>query len=111
VTADRLSADSFTFAFKISPLLAWPLAPSPSALNPGPSFQVWPRLEQLMKQPGAQELLSSLNSQLSRRFAARTIKFVFGAQQQVAGLAGLPVPAVAAAAAVASPKQQARSLP
>jgi len=43
------------------------------------ALQLWPRLEGLMKQPGAQELVSSLGSQLTARFAARAIKFVFGA--------------------------------
>eukprot|EP00955_Chlamydomonas_euryale_P092391 364703-Chlamydomonas_euryale.AAC.13 len=50
--------------------------------------QVWPRLEQLMRQPGAQQLVADLNALLARRFAARSIKFVFGAQQQIGSLLG-----------------------
>ncbi|KAG1659167.1 hypothetical protein FOA52_007548 [Chlamydomonas sp. UWO 241] len=72
----------------------------------GAALDVWPRLEPLMRAPGAQRLVAELNSQLARRFAARSIKFVFGAQQQVAGLVGARVGGGAApppAAAVAAP--------
>ncbi|GAX83275.1 hypothetical protein CEUSTIGMA_g10701.t1 [Chlamydomonas eustigma] len=43
------------------------------------ALKLWPRLEGLMRQPGAQELVNNLSSQLTARFAARAIKFVFGA--------------------------------
>mmetsp|Transcript_18999 Transcript_18999/g.56597 ORF Transcript_18999/g.56597 Transcript_18999/m.56597 type:complete len:162 (-) Transcript_18999:296-781(-) len=52
------------------------------------ALKVWPRLEQLMRQPGAQQLVADLNALLARRFAARSIKFVFGAQQQIGSLLG-----------------------
>ncbi len=47
-----------------------------------------------MRQPGAQQVVSDLNVQIARRFAARAIKFVFGAQQQLgaAAAAGAPPP-------------------
>lgn len=47
------------------------------------ALRVWPRLEQLMRQPGASDLVTNLNGHLARRFAARSIKFLFGAQQQL----------------------------
>ena len=42
---------------------------------------VWPRLEGLMSQRAASELVQTLASQLSQRFAARAIKFAFGGGQ------------------------------
>ncbi|KAG2440282.1 hypothetical protein HXX76_004393 [Chlamydomonas incerta] len=44
-----------------------------------------PRLSVLLEQPGSTEIINGLVSQLSRRMAARAIKFVFGAQQTLAG--------------------------
>ncbi|PNW84782.1 hypothetical protein CHLRE_03g158500v5 [Chlamydomonas reinhardtii] len=43
-----------------------------------------PRLSTLLEQPGSTEIINGLVSQLSRRLAARAIKFVFGAQQTLA---------------------------
>ncbi|GLC42639.1 hypothetical protein PLESTB_001122400 [Pleodorina starrii] len=40
-----------------------------------------PRVSALMEQPGGVEIVNGLVGQLSRRLAARAIKFVFGAQQ------------------------------
>lgn len=47
-----------------------------------------PRLGVLLEQPGSREVINGLVQQLSRRFAARTIKFVFGAQQALLAPAG-----------------------
>ena len=67
-----------------------------------PTLQVWPRFEGLMRQPGAQDLTASLSMQLSRRFAARAIKFAFGAQQQLLGGGGAAATSTTAAAAAAA---------
>ncbi len=75
------------------------------ACVPPDALQIWPRLEQLMKKPGAQELVASLNTQLARRFAARSIKFVFGAQSQLGQLAAVPFGAAAPAAPAGMAKQ------
>ncbi len=53
----------------------------------GEALKVWPKLEGLMRQPGASELVQSLATQLSQRFAARAIKLVFAAQQEVVAVA------------------------
>ena len=47
-----------------------------------------PRINSLLEQPGSVEIINGLVSQLSRRLAARAIKFVFGAQQTLALRAG-----------------------
>ncbi|KAG2496456.1 hypothetical protein HYH03_005679 [Edaphochlamys debaryana] len=51
-----------------------------------------PRIAALLEQPGGAEILNGLVSQLSRRFAARAIKFVFGAQQTLSGAGQLAAP-------------------
>lgn len=41
----------------------------------------WPKLNKLMQEPGASEVMSSVSNQLAQRFTARMIKLVFGSQQ------------------------------
>jgi len=48
------------------------------------ALRTWPKLETLMTKPGAADLMNDVAAQLARRFTARAIKFVFGAQQQLA---------------------------
>ncbi|GFH18502.1 uncharacterized protein HaLaN_15320, partial [Haematococcus lacustris] len=40
----------------------------------GLARQTWPRLERLLQQPGASDLVQDITSQLARRFTARVIK-------------------------------------
>ncbi len=47
--------------------------------------QIWPRLEKLARQPGAQDIFVDLSEQLCQRFAARAIYFGYGAQQATGG--------------------------
>ncbi|KAJ9512695.1 hypothetical protein QJQ45_018800 [Haematococcus lacustris] len=66
----------------------------------GLARQTWPRLERLLQQPGASDLVQDITSQLARRFTARVIKGVLGSQQQLeaargAAAAGLPGQALA----------------
>ncbi|KAL6760462.1 ABC1 family-domain-containing protein [Haematococcus lacustris] len=68
--------------------------PLPSLVQ-GLARQTWPRLERLLQQPGASDLVQDITSQLARRFTARVIKGVLGSQQQLeaargAAAAGLP---------------------
>lgn len=49
--------------------------------------EVSPRLQTLAAQPGASELANAMASALAQRFAARSIKFVFGAQSLVPAVA------------------------
>ena len=85
--------------------------PSPLRLPAGPSelqaylaslqealSAVTPRLRTLFEKPGANELLADLQWGLLQRFAARSIKFVLGAQAQP-GQQAQQVPATAEAAA------------
>lgn len=47
-----------------------------------------PRISALLELPGSADIVNGLVAQLSRRLAARAIKFVFGAQQTLSRVSG-----------------------